>query len=106
MDTTVTTSANTTTIITTNTEKPNKKKTKTEKIDSLIEINTKMLIQMQAQQAYMQYQMQSHQKEIKDLMELNMQILENTQKMARHIEFIDKIYDKISKSYFFKNLLG
>jgi hypothetical protein len=106
MNTDMDTGAITTTNTNTNTNKPKKKKTKTDKIDCLIEINAKMLLQMQGQQAYMQDQMQTHQKEINDLIELNMQILENTQKMAKHIDFINKAYEKISKSYFFKNLLG
>jgi hypothetical protein len=37
---------------------------------------------------------------------INSQILLNTDKMTKHIDFINGAYEKITKSYFFKSILG
>ena len=76
-------------------ERKKEKKEKYEKIDVLIE-------QMQTQQE----QIQRQQKKIDELIELNKNISINTEKMGNHIDFINKTYDKIAKSYFFKTILG
>jgi len=65
--------------------------------------------QMQAQNAQMQAQyalMRAQQQQIDELVILNREILVNTDKMGKHIDFINRSYDKITQSYFFKNLLG
>lgn len=43
-------------------------------------------------------------KMIKELKENNKLIVENTTKMGNHIDFINTVYDKISKSYLFRNI--
>ena len=44
-------------------------------------------------------------KMIQELKEENKLIIENTTKMGTHIDFINATYDKLSKSYFFRNIL-
>ena len=73
-----------------------------EKINILLAQQTQLLEQMQAQQV----QMQAQQKIMDELTRLISTIIINTDKMGRHIDFINNAYEKISKSYFFKNLLG
>jgi hypothetical protein len=41
---------------------------------------------------------------IQELKEENQIIIENTTKMGNHIDFINSAYDKISKSYLFRNI--
>jgi 3-isopropylmalate dehydratase small subunit len=87
-----------------------------EKINILLAQQTQLLVQMQAQQVQMQaqqvqmqaqqVQMQAQQQTIDEMTRLISTILINTDKMGRHIDFINNAYEKISKSYFFKNLLG
>jgi len=80
-----------------------------EKINILLAQQTQLLEQMQAQQVQMQaqqVQMQAQQKIMDELTRLISTIIINTDKMGRHIDFINNAYEKISKSYFFKNLLG
>lgn len=73
-----------------------------EKIDLLIEMNK----DLKTQNKGLHQQLQSHQKQIDELIRLNAEILVNTNKMGKHIDFINGAYEKITKSYFFKNLLG
>ncbi len=73
-----------------------------DKIDILIEMNK----ELKAQNKVLQQQLQSQQKQIDELVKVNAEILVNTSKMGKHIDFINNAYDKITKSYFFKNLLG
>jgi hypothetical protein len=73
-----------------------------EKVNLLIEQIKAQQEQMQAQQE----QMQAQQEKIDQLIKLNHEILINTDKMGKHIDFINRTYDKISRSYFFKNILG
>jgi len=75
--------------------KDERKKDKKDKYDILIE-------QMQTQQE----QIQRQQRKIDELIELNKNISINTEKMGNHIDFINKTYEKIAKSYFFKSILG
>jgi hypothetical protein len=42
---------------------------------------------------------------IQELKEENKLIIENTSKMGTHIDFINSAYDKLSKSYLFRNIL-
>jgi hypothetical protein len=87
-----------------------------EKLDLLIEMNKDLQKQIQAQQVQIQaqnvqiqaqnVQIQTQQKKIDELVTLNIQIVENTKKMTAHIEFINRAYDKISKSYFFSSIFG
>jgi hypothetical protein len=72
------------------------------KIDLLIEMNTELTTQNKT----LHQQLQSQQKQIDELVKLNAEILVNTNKMGKHIDFINSAYEKITKSYFFKNLLG
>ena len=72
-----------------------KKGHKSEQIDLLLEQNKALQLQLQFQQ-----------QQIDQLLHLNSQILVNTDKMGKHIDFINRSYDKITQSYFFKNLLG
>ena len=44
-------------------------------------------------------------KMIQELKEENKLIIENTTKMGNHIDFINTAYEKISKSYLFRNIL-
>ena len=64
------------------------------KIDLLIEMNT----ELKTQNKTLHHQLQSQQKQIDELVKLN--------KIGKHIDFINNAYEKITKSYFFKNLLG
>ena len=73
-----------------------------EKVNILIEQNKALQEQIQAQNALMQAQQQ----QIDELVILNRAILVNNDKMGKHIDFINRSYDKITQSYFFKNLLG
>ena len=41
---------------------------------------------------------------IQELREENKLIIENTTKMGKHIDFINTTYDKLAKSYLFRNL--
>lgn len=80
-----------------------------EKVNILIEQNKALQEQIQAQNEQMQAQnalMQAQQQQIDELVILNREILVNTDKMGKHIDFINRSYDKITQSYFFKNLLG
>ena len=43
-------------------------------------------------------------KMIEELREENKLIIENTTKMGKHIDFINTTYDKLAKSYLFRNL--
>ncbi len=45
-------------------------------------------------------------KMIKELKENNKLIVENTTKMGNHIDFINTAYEKISKSYLFRNIFS
>jgi hypothetical protein len=76
-------------------ERKKDRKEKGEKIDVLIE-------QLQAQQQ----QIQDQQKKIDELIQLNTHILIHTEKMGKHIDFINNAYEKVTKSYLFKNILG
>lgn len=73
-----------------------------EKINILLAQQTQLLAQMQTQQV----QMQAQQQTIDEMTRLISTILINSDKMGRHIDFINNAYEKITKSYFFKNLLG
>jgi hypothetical protein len=87
-----------------------------EKVNILIEQNKILQEQIQAQNEQMQAQneqmqaqyalMRAQQQQIDELVILNREILVNTDKMGKHIDFINRSYDKITQSYFFKNLLG
>ena len=84
-------------------------KSKTEKIDLLIELNIELIGQVQTQQGQIQTQqgqIQALQNKINNLNTINSQILLNTDKMTKHIDFINGAYEKITKSYFFKSILG
>lgn len=72
-----------------------RKKKREEQINRLIAINASLITQLQLQT-----------QSINDLLVINKQILDSTQKMDKHIDFINKAYDKITKSYFFKHILG
>ena len=43
-------------------------------------------------------------KMIEELREENKSMIENTTKMGKHIDFINTTYDKMAKSYLFRNL--
>lgn len=45
-------------------------------------------------------------KMIQELKEENKLIIENTTKMGNHIDFINTAYEKISKSYLFRNIFS
>jgi hypothetical protein len=45
-------------------------------------------------------------KMIEELREENKLIIENTKKMGTHIDFINSTYDKLTKSYLFRNLFS
>jgi hypothetical protein len=71
------------------------KTSSSDKLDLLIEMNKHFQIQLLEQQ-----------KIIQDLQKENQKILADTNIMAKHIEFINATYDKLSKSYFFKHIFG
>lgn len=73
-----------------------------DKIDLLIELNK----QLTADNKILQQQLQLQQKQIDDIVKFNSDILVNTNKIGTHIDFINNVYSKISKTYIFKNLLG
>lgn len=54
----------------------------------------------------MQLQLAEQQKMIEELKLSNKQILENTSKMNKHIDFINRSYDKIANSYLFKSVFS
>jgi len=58
------------------------------------------------QNAQLQAQILGQEQRINELIALNSKILANTDKMTKHIDFINASYEKITKSYFFKNMLG
>jgi hypothetical protein len=68
---------------------------RSEQFEMLTEQNKALIDKIEAQQ-----------KQIDELVRMNIQILHNTDKMGKHIDFINKAYDKITKSYLFKNILG
>ena len=43
-------------------------------------------------------------KMLQELKDENILMLENTTKMGKHIDFINATYEKISKSYLFRNI--
>jgi len=45
-------------------------------------------------------------KMIEELREENKLIIENTTKMGTHIDFINSTYEKLTKSYLFRNLFS
>ena len=51
-------------------------------------------------------QIKQQNKLIQELQEENKLIIENTTKMAKHIDFINTTYEKLSKSYFFGSLFS
>jgi hypothetical protein len=75
---------------------------KTEKIDLLIEMNKEMQIDMQK----MQIDMQKMQIEIQELKKEIRLISLETNKMTKHIDFINGIYERLKNSYLFKPLFN
>jgi DNA anti-recombination protein RmuC len=51
-------------------------------------------------------QMQEQMELIKELKEENKTIRENTTKMGNHIDFINNTYEKLTKSYLFRNIFA
>ncbi len=51
-------------------------------------------------------QMQEQSELIKELREENKVIRENTTKMGNHIDFINGTYEKLTKSYLFRNIFA
>lgn len=49
-------------------------------------------------------QMNKQNKMIEELKEENKLIIENTTKMGKHIDFINTTYEKLTKSYLFRNI--
>ena len=62
-------------------------------IISLIELNKKMYKEIKEQG-----------KKIESLQKEQIKIIENSEKMGNHIDFINKTYDNIKNGYFFKSL--
>lgn len=62
-------------------------------IISLIELNKKMYKEIKEQG-----------KKIESLQKEQLKIIENSEKMGNHIDFINKTYDNIKNGYFFKSL--
>ena len=54
----------------------------------------------------LQAQVTEQAKLIADLKSENQFIMDNTLKMGKHIDFINTAYDKITKSYLFKNIFA
>ena len=48
--------------------------------------------------------MNKQNKMIEELKEENKLIIENTTKMGKHIDFINTTYEKLTKSYLFRNI--
>ena len=51
-------------------------------------------------------QLHKQSKMIEELQTENKLIIENTTKMAKHIDFINSAYQKIASSYFFRNIFS
>jgi hypothetical protein len=66
-----------------------------EKLDKLIEL-TKIL----------EKQIHKQNKKIEELQAENKLIIENTTKMGNHIDFINNAYQKLTTSYFFRNIFS
>ena len=68
---------------------------KTDKLDLLITMQqeTQKIIKDQA-------------KQIDELKKENIEILNSTSRMAKHIDFINSAYEKVSGSYLFRNILS
>jgi uncharacterized protein YaaN involved in tellurite resistance len=49
-------------------------------------------------------QINKQNKMIEELKEENKLIIENTTKMGKHIDFINTTYEKLTKSYLFRNI--
>jgi hypothetical protein len=62
-------------------------------IKSLIELNKKMYKELKEQK-----------KMIENLEKEHIKIVDNTEKMCNHINFINNTYDNIKNGYFFKSL--
>ena len=58
------------------------------------------------QNKILQTQVNEQAKLIADLKSENQLIMDNTLKMGKHIDFINSAYDKITKSYLFKNIFS
>ena len=74
------------------------------KHDIILDQMTAMHAQMHVQMTAMNEQLLAQNQLILELKQENKQILSSTQKMGKHIDFINGAYEKITKSYLFKNI--
>jgi hypothetical protein len=78
-----------------NEPKCNESKCNDTQINTLIKLTKELKKQMQEQTEL-----------IKELKEENKTIRENTAKMGNHIDFINNTYEKLTKSYLFRNIFA
>ena len=71
------------------------KSEKIKKLNTIIEQNEAILAQLAKQT-----------QDIQILKEENIKIMENSEKVGKHIDFVNRAYDKIAKSYFGKHIFN
>ncbi len=92
------------------------KSEKIKKLNTIIEQNQAILAQLEKQTHDLAKQAQDLEKQthvlakqtqdIQILKEENIKIMENSEKVGKHIDFINRAYDKIANSYFGKHIFN
>jgi hypothetical protein len=70
------------------------------------EENESKLDKLLAMTKALQKQVKEQNKMIQELQNENKLIIENTTKMGKHIDFINSAYEKLTKSYLFRNIFS
>lgn len=70
------------------------------------EENESKLDKLLAMTKALQKQVKEQNKMIQELQNENKLIIENTTKMGKHIDFINNAYEKLTKSYLFRNIFS
>ena len=78
------------------------KSEKIKKLNTIIEQNQAILAQFEKHAQVLEKQTQ----DIQILKEENIKIMENSEKVGKHIDFINRAYDKIANSYFGKHIFN
>ena len=78
------------------------KSEKIKKLNTIIEQNEAILAQLEKQAHVLAKQNQ----DIQILKEDNIKIMENSENVGKHIDFVNRAYDKIAKSYFGKHIFN
>ena len=92
------------------------KSEKIKKLNIIIEQNQSILAQLEKQAQVLEKQTQDLAKQthvlakqaqdIQILKEENIKIIENSEKVGKHIDFVNRAYDKIANSYFGKHIFN